>query len=55
MTRFGEILPFWLKFLKVFDNFSKALFIIWHYIEPILTKNCYWAKLHCGKWPNIEK
>ena len=39
VTRFDEILSFWLKFLKVLGSFSKALFSVWQYIEPILAKN----------------
>ena len=54
-TRFGEISPFWLKFLIVFDNFSKAIFSIRQHFDPNLAKKCYWAKFHCCNWPNIEK
>ena len=46
---FWPVWPNWLKFLKNFGNFSKALFGIWQYFEPILSKNCYWAKFHWYK------
>ena len=39
VTRIGEISPFWLKLLIFFGNFSKALFNIRQYFEPILAKN----------------
>ena len=55
VTRFGEISPFWKKYLTVFGNFSKVLFRIWNYFERAWAKNCHRAKFHCCKWPNIEK
>ena len=54
VTKFGEISPFWLKFLKVFGNLSKSLVSIWQYFEPILTKIDIGQFFHCCKWPNIE-
>ena len=56
VTRFGEILAFWKKYPIVFGNFSKVVFGIWKYFEPVWAKNCHWAKFHyCCKWPNIKK
>ena len=54
MTRFGEISPLWLKFLKVFGNFSKALFSIWQYFELTWAKNCSRVKFHCFNWPILN-
>ena len=44
VTRFGEISPFWLKFLKAFNNFQK----LYQVFGNIL--NLFWQKLISGKY-----
>ena len=54
VTRFCEISPLWHNF-KVLGKFL-CVFSIWQNVDPTLAKmSCYWANLHCWRWPNILK
>ena len=54
VTRFGEILPLWLKFTSLWQ-ICKGLFLIWQNAEPILANLWhFWANFLYCKWPNIE-
>ena len=48
MSRFGEISSVWLKFPKVFGNFSKALLVF----DNIL--NLFWQTIAIGQIFNVE-
>ena len=55
VDKIGKILPLWQN-LKVFGQLLKVYFVLGKILN-LLWANvmCYWAKVHCCKWPNIEK
>ena len=49
VTKFGENLPFWLKSIKVFGNFSKAVLVFGNILNP------FWQKIAIGQSFTVEK
>ena len=48
VTEFGDISPLW--------QLNEDLISIWQTFEPTIENSvCFWAKLRCCKWPNIEQ